>query len=169
MGNSLKLPVWGRFYVAISINRAWCQTRKFLPLSEFAAMSFCSLAAVLTLGLRLPIHAPAVKLRPGGSVFMSTDDTVLENDPPPANLAAQICDLAEALPDHLVSSGSSTVPTLSCTKGGRNRFVLWPNASLAGGGPTVKDVLSACTQAPVGRGTERSLTHPCVESRRLRA
>ena len=154
MGNSLKLPVWGRFYVAISINRAWCQTRKFLPLSEFAAMSFCALAAVLTLGLRLPIHAPAVKLRPGGSVFMSTDDTVLENDPPPANLAAQICDLAEALPDHLVSSGSSTVPTLSCTKGGRNRFVLWPNASLAGGGPTVKDVLSACTQAPVGRGTE---------------
>ena len=61
------------------------------------------------LGLRLPIHAPAVKRI---SVLMSTDDQVsINDDPPPSALAAQICDLAEALPDHLVCSGSSECPS----------------------------------------------------------
>ena len=107
------------------------------------------------LGLRLPIHAPAVKRV---SISMSTDDQVaIDDDPPPSALAAQLCDLAEALPDHLVCSGSSAVPILSKLDGPS----MWarlssclPRRALAGGGPTVEDILSACAQAPVGRGTE---------------
>ena len=115
----------------------------------------------LTLGLRLPIHAPPSPAVKRVSVFMSTDDQVTtDNDPPPSDLAAQICDLAEALPDHLVCSGSSTVPVLSAPSLWTRLWAPGPSRlslrrrTLAGGGPTVEDVLAACAQAPVGRGTE---------------
>ena len=114
-----------------------------------------------TLGLRLPTHAPPSPAVKRVSVFMSTDDQVTtDNDPPPSDLAAQICDLAEALPDHLVCSGSSTVPVLSAPSLWTRLWAPGPSRlslrrrTLAGGGPTVEDVLAACAQAPVGRGTE---------------
>ena len=108
-----------------------------------------------TLGLRLPIHAPPPPAVKRVSVFMSTDDQVTtDNDPPPSDLAAQICDLAEALPDHLVCSGSSTVPVLSAPEPSLSARLSLRRRALAGGGPTVEDVLAACAQAPVGRGTE---------------
>ena len=105
----------------------------------------------LTLGLRLPIHAPLLPAVKRVSVFMSTDDQVTTNNDPPRDLAAQICDLAEALPDLLVCSGSSAVPVLSAPEPSLSARL---SRALAGGGPTVEDVLAACAQAPVGRGTE---------------
>ena len=86
---------------------------------------------------------------------MSTDDQVTtDNDPAPGDLAEQICDLAEALPDHLVCSGSSTVPVLSAPEPKLMARLSLRRRALAGGGSTVEDVLAACAQAPVGRGTE---------------